>query len=776
MRNLRRPNLIKRLSIFSALLLAGLSALFAFVPSASAFDAYGKPTYDAGGYTAWRSYFKDFAPVGVAGWDVLPRRAAYGDNSMPVITDPTSFVNFMRDNYNETINSDTQDTTGDTNFGWRKTGSAFIGWTMLGVSPGNMGPSGTPGSRETSPDWNELLNRLNALNAAGKISWNVPVSTFDYGNVNTRYLAAPYDDVQAVTIPASTGPGIIFHDYSNNIAYVIRYNCANPLGAFPGVPARPAPVWSLSATASASTPNLLPGQSLNFTYNLRNNGPDTASFQYVTRVQEYIGGVAQPVNSWPVPNAVEGGLPAGASEPSYSVRTYTASYNPNLTQVCSWIEFAPQSTSNGSPASSNQACVSVTQPVASCNGASVTPSSGIDPTTAFVVTASVKYQSQPAAASAYGSGTRLYATVTGPGGYNQDSLNSMDLGPPAAADLTANSRVFPATGNTGIYTVTYGARGGIGTINTCTITFQVGYYPFFRIEGADVVAGAGIANTSGACTSDNTAFIRGSNKGASGNYFGSGAQLGAIALSTIGASVAFPTSTNKDGTVSGVASGNRTGLTFANTSTPGGNFGALPCVKDYAGVAATTAGATTSGGGSVSPASLADGTYIYTGSVTLSGGTIPAGRHVTIVVTNGDVVINANIFYGVYATMADAPQFQLLVKNGSIRVAPTVTELHGAYVAEPGGTGGSGTLSTCYNGADTTDYTTCKNKLTFYGAVVAKTVLLERTYGNLNVSGATPADGAEVFQYTPELWAARNNPSGAGAQRYDSITSLPPIL
>lgn len=775
MRSIRRPKLVKRLSVLAALLLAGLSVVFAFIPSASAFDAYGKPTYDAGGYTAWRSYFKDFAPVGVAGWDVLPRRAAYGDNSMPVITDPASFVNFLRDNYNEAINSDTQDTTGDTNVGWRKTGAAFIGWTMLGVSPGNMGPSGTPGSRETSPDWNELLNRLNGLNAAGKISWNVPVSTADYGGVNTRYLSAPYDDVQAVTIPASVGPGIIFHDYSNNIAYVIRYNCANPLGAFPGLPTRPAPQWSVTASASVNTANAYPGQPVTFSFNIHNNGPDAAPLtQYGIRYQLYSGSTPQGIGSVPPDGSAT--VAAGSDIPDHRTWNFTVPATYNGTKACAWISYLPTSSSNGGWSDSAQACVTVTQPVATCNGASVTPSSGIDPTTTFVVMASVKYQDQPAAASAYGSGTRLYATVTGPGGYNQDSLNSMDGGPPIASDLTANSRVFPATGNTGIYTVTYGARGGIGTINTCTITFQVGYYPFFRVEGADAVAGAGIADTSGSCTADNTAFIRGSNKGSSGNYFGSGAQLGAIALSTIGASVAFPTSTNKDGTVSGVASGNRTGLTFANTSTPGGNFGALPCVKDYAGVAATTAGATTSGGGSVSPASLADGTYIYTGSVTLSGGTIPAGRHVTIVVNGGDAVINSNVLYGSYATMAEAPQFQLLVKNGSIRVAPTVTELHGAYVAEPGGTSGSGTLSTCYNGADTTDYTTCKSKLTFYGAVVAKTVLLERTYGNLNVSGATPADGAEVFQYTPELWAARNNPSGAGAQRYDSITSLPPIL
>ncbi|TAH34181.1 hypothetical protein EYC59_03440 [Candidatus Saccharibacteria bacterium] len=551
------------------------------------------------------------------------------------------------------------------------------------------------------------------------------------------------------------------------------------------------PQWSLSSNATANRGTMFPGETATFNYSLRNNGPDTASFQYVTRVQEYIGGVPQPINpvsrpngdgSWPVPNAFEPGLPGGASVSSYSVRSYTALANPNLTRVCSWIEYAPRSSSNGAPDSSRQACITVSQPVPSCASFTTNPTV-VEPGVPFTAAASVTYQNAQAAFWTYQSGGRLFTTITGPGGYNVDRLYPGV--PPSASDISYSGFAFPAPPTSGLYTVTYGIRGGaIGNI-TCTAPLvppiPIGYHPYFRVDAGDVSAGAGFTKADGTCTASTAAQIRGSNKGSSGSpaFLGAGAQLGALAL---GAISGFPTSTNEGGGSSGVGAGTGSGLTFANTPSLG-SFGSLPCMRDYATEALTNASTISPlAAGSYNLGTLADGTYqVTSGDVTLRGN-IPQGRKVTIVVMGGNAIIDGDITYGGYPSLSSAPQFKLIVTNGgNIKIKNDVTELHGAYIALPNTTTGlGGTVSTCYDtttNTDSTDYNTCNYKLTFYGAVVANTLLLERTFGSLTASGSTVREPAETFNNTPELWAAPgSNTSSTGVQTYDSIISLPPVL
>ncbi|QQS19119.1 hypothetical protein IPL68_03715 [Candidatus Saccharibacteria bacterium] len=74
-------------------------------------------------------------------------------------------------------------------------------------------------------------------------------------------------------------------------------------------------------------------------------------------------------------------------------------------------------------------------------------------------------------------------------------------------------------------------------------------------------------------------------------------------------------------------------------------------------------------------------------------------------------------------------------------------------------------------------YTTCQNRLTVYGAVAANKLVLSRTYGSLIAVPGVPAEPAENFYYSPELWLAQDGANTAnGPVRYDSYVSLPPVL
>jgi len=52
-------------------------------------------------------------------------------------------------------------------------------------------------------------------------------------------------------------------------------------------------------------------------------------------------------------------------------------------------------------------------------------------------------------------------------------------------------------------------------------------------------------------------------------------------------------------------------------------------------------------------------------------------------------------------------------------------------------------------------------------------IRLVRTYGNLSATPGAPAEPAEIFQYSPELWMAQTVTPGFN---YQSYSNLAPIL
>jgi hypothetical protein len=418
-------------------------------------------------------------------------------------------------------------------------------------------------------------------------------------------------------------------------------------------------------------------------------------------------------------------------------------------------------------------------------------------------------------------------TMTNPNG------QTTTIVPPPAGGLgyTGTTTLYDSSNGTTAYLLPYTPEVA-GTYNlswtfgggesnppavTCAATAQAQYEPYFTVLGGDVSAGEGFG---GSCTTNTNAEIAGYNMdgGASPhNYFGASARQGALATGNINQFATDMTNfipTNLGGSSSGLASPDPGSLAFANAGTSGTTYGGeflqgsaaglKWCVPDYV---ATVTGTTTA---TTLPANLSALTanpngYIYriSGDQTLGGFSLQPGVHVTVVVTNGSALINGNITYAAYNGVSNVPQFSLIVNGGDIYIQNTVTDtagnaqasgLHGLYVAEPT-SASNGTIVTCATaiGHETTDYNTCDQSLTFYGAVAARQIDLDRTLGNVAklTNGMDPSHTAaqsdypaEQFIYTPELWlGAISGPVTSCAVDptqpnclYQSYTSLPPVL
>ena len=298
--------------------------------------------------------------------------------------------------------------------------------------------------------------------------------------------------------------------------------------------------------------------------------------------------------------------------------------------------------------------------------------------------------------------------------------------------------------------------------------------PYVKVFGGDVATGGGMENA--ACTPNATASINSWNK-EDASYTGAGTQFAAMALGNIDqfATSQAATGVNKP-----------SGLAFSNTvlnDTYGGSFGSLPCIPDYYGQAANT----TAVAGTVNVSSLVTGAYKSSGNITISGGNANPGNRIVLYV-DGDAYISSNITYPGTWTYDKVPLFELVV-SGNIYIAPGVTQLDGAYIAQQknGAKGGIYTCATAAGPYALTDgafYTPCKNKLTINGLFSATQVYLMRTFGTISSATANEtaasSNAGEVFNYNPTLWIAQpptgSNTNNSKVGKYDAITSLPPVL
>jgi hypothetical protein len=198
-------------------------------------------------------------------------------------------------------------------------------------------------------------------------------------------------------------------------------------------------------------------------------------------------------------------------------------------------------------------------------------------------------------------------------------------------------------------------------------------------------------------------------------------------------------------------------------TTPAANYGGFKTGQTIPDVAASfpvSSAAATLSGNSLDVSAL-NGTYKTAGNITLTGGTLPAGRTIVINTYNpatkkyADITIAGNITYTTSALTSASQIPQLVLIAGNINIQDNVTQVDGWLSAE-------GTLNTCSN-VNRTSITinNCNKLLTINGPVMAKDVQLWRTAGSQD--GDDSGAPAEVFNLRPDayLWGlSRSAQSG----------------
>lgn len=296
----------------------------------------------------------------------------------------------------------------------------------------------------------------------------------------------------------------------------------------------------------------------------------------------------------------------------------------------------------------------------------------------------------------------------------------------------------------------------------------IGKFPQVQISGSDVaVRGAGSrVNT----------LVRSIGSG----RFGSWAEYSIFAAGSVSSvsGAALPAA----GYGSGLS--NRTPLTFANDSSPAGNFvshGSLPFGGELSrdnGVwrswASRTLTATTLTAPTVLTANRVN--EKASGNFTISGSGWANVSNSYVVYTPGNITINSPIRYasGPYSSLGSLPQL-VLIAGGNITIAEGVTNVDAWLIA-------GGTLSTCgspsvpptryYGGLDSN---TCDDQLRINGQIQVDKIQLRRTAGAEGTTTSSRARPAEVINGRSDayLWAY-GKASQSQSIRTDNVKELPP--
>jgi len=232
--------------------------------------------------------------------------------------------------------------------GWHASGSAFIVNTMLGYA------INTPGKTRyvTEAMYVELEARLVDRAERGKIRWNVDFASNGL-DTYTRIINNQWDVVYDNTNVVDNG-FIIYAD-SGAEAYRMWYACGNPVGAIDGVPTvtpKP-PQWTVSPSVSADRTTVRPGQTVNWTHTLTNNGPNATNADSYYRYQSSNG----LGNGFGSNNTMRSGTGVGGSA------SFRSSYNVQASDadkvLCRSTSAVPTAWNNGSRITSGTACVTV---------------------------------------------------------------------------------------------------------------------------------------------------------------------------------------------------------------------------------------------------------------------------------------------------------------------------------------------------------------------------------------------------------------------------------
>ena len=719
------------------IVLAAVAYLVGFGASAYAYDV---PTYTRD----WnRGYFTN--GLDYNGDDVLqndandPYRSTHYNGSTgaydaipPYVDSAGEFINYIISRLNST-RIDYATANNATN--WDRTGAAFLIQTMIGTSR-NRPP--------TSAEINEWAARIYHAEATGHINWGVYVNTWP----NTYYQISRWDGSSSLNDVAwynanGAGTAIVFYHDDGSVAYIIRRNCANPLGNMS--PLSDDVNWSASAHSTVDDSTPFPGQTIHFTHYVKNDGPTSTGGEAIWYAVLDAAGAT-------VNGGVSSGAYAAGEEKTFSgVDNVTVPANAAAgTQICHRVLFDRASSAGARNGLGALVCATVTldynlNPIVTLNqttaqdGDNVIFTYKIQNTGSTVSTGAQCYNKD-------GSGALVGTTFT-------CSVSQVFA---AGTNVTVGTESIPITNQapgTTICRTLYvqPATPSVPNRASTSACVIVAKTPYVRFGGNDVWAGGGFASALPAC--NNSAKITTSGRALGGTsptqYAGSSVEYAAFALNKI---TAFG-SAGKVLVGSGTLGSSPRSLSFQNNeANPAllGYYGAAQhCLTDYA---ALYASATPLAAGTYDVGARGSGVWrVASGNLHLYG-TMPAGATQIYVGVN-DLFIDNDIKYpATYANGSDIPSL-VVITTHNLAVMSNVKQLDGFYVAQGDGAT-SGLFRDCWPktspqaAGDACDV----NQLLINGAVVAGKLELWRSYGG---SGATiPArqTPAEIFNFSPELY------------------------
>lgn len=675
-------------------------------------------------------------------------------------------------------------TYGDTR---ARTGAASIVHTMIGT------PSGSRSRPPTAAQMTEWRNLVNQYSAAGRIQWGVNAGF----SVNSLYQGtdnSPSPNDVTFYSEWRTGPTIVF-TAPNGTVYGIRKACGNPMG---GTSLPDLENFTMTGRTTVNDTTVLPGQTITFQHYVRNNGP-TATSTSIWWVAE---------RTSPAPTATVGGA---ANSGTYAAGQEKNVFNHNVTipanaipntQYCERVGWDPVNSAGARDGRGTPACATVqydfsltpsVNAVVSSAGAPIAGNiaePGDTVTFTYAVNNTGLTISQPVTctyrqATYAGYSTTAPVTLFTPVGANCPPVRTFpgnNTNTTTATEIniplnTVNQSICKS------FTISPVSHTGSPASRTAQACVHVAAKPYTRVYGGDISAGNGLADSSGACTSNANGAVVGWNKRAGGSYAGAGALYAVYAMAAI---TDFASAL---GSTAGANAQPPGGLSFANTATNfanglfGGSLGAVPCIADHYATLPTGATNVTS---PVNVSNLTTGSYVGAGTITLAGGGNINPNNRAVLYVDGNVYINNNITFPGTWDVGTAPMFTLIVR-GNIYIDNDVIRLDGVYIAQRNGASG-GEIHTCATSAAALPlsgnlYTTCNpanQPLVVNGAFMAHQVRLLRTRGSLIQSNAAEtsatSQGGEIFNFNPVLWINQPEVNDATTPDYDAIISLPPIL
>ncbi|OYX44161.1 hypothetical protein B7Y94_00265 [Candidatus Saccharibacteria bacterium 32-49-12] len=670
----------------------------------------------------------------------------------------------------------------------------ILGYSSTGAS--NVRAEGTNGWRVTGINSSSILNRgsMNATSSQRYV-WSSTGSSLP-ATLNVSGLAPSVTpgvpSQQTITIDLYR----CFYSISGNYTG----DCySDPVDVTIRREARPYN-WSASATTTTNLSSAQPGQTINWSHNLRNNGPDLTNRAITSSlsVSGFTNGWVSGMSSLTSPT----GRPVGVfrSSTSFANRSYTVTQNDVGRTLCQRVQFSPTNAAGSSGGLGNQSCVSVPYnynltPSISLDTGVVEPNATIrinpridnaGPTKSQTAQWRLSYVTVPpsgtvpAAASSssdpcayYGGSGRTCATASFTSGGG--ASGSLVVNPPGQtfsqrqaiiADLPVGTRIC--------YGLSVSPRShSVGTTPwrhsglACAV---VAKRPSLHVTGGDVIVGKG--TTSNIVTSTSTKTVSGSQR-----TFGSWAEYAVTASGSITGLASGA------GYSEGAAPGNFCNVSFltittgvSGACTVGSTKGDYNFGTDLPNVSSRFAQTTNRGSNpTIDVATTGSGTYTGSGTITVRASTtVPQGRSIIINAPGASVVINSNITYnnGPYSDVAQIPQVVIIANRIDIEAA--VSRVDSWLIAS----GTNGTLKTCRSVPDSPSSSQltsslCNTPLSINGPVMARRLLAFRTAGA--GTGADSSRAAEVFNLRPDayLWATHQNSLGGRLQTMQT-TELPP--